>query len=128
MLRIHSVQTTQSEPKTYQGIGYCWHQQHELDGVGLASDGTLVAGECKHTSREMAEGSLAGLERSELLDTGISTGFRPVFPPPTMVGGTLHLRAGGGVDVTGTTRTPGVVISLASGGLESSKMHYNNRR
>ncbi|WP_440009060.1 ATP-binding protein [Halomicrococcus sp. SG-WS-1] len=51
-------------PKTYQGIGYWWHQQHELDVVGLASDGTLVAGECKYTSREMTEGDLADLERS----------------------------------------------------------------
>lgn len=51
-------------PKTYQGIGYWWHQQHELDVVGLASDGTLVAGECKYTSREMTEGDLADLERT----------------------------------------------------------------
>ncbi|GAB7020869.1 ATP-binding protein [Halostagnicola bangensis] len=51
-------------PKTYRGIGYWWHQQHELDVVGLASDGTLVAGECKYTTREMHEGDLADLERS----------------------------------------------------------------
>ncbi|MFB6178604.1 MAG: ATP-binding protein [Halorientalis sp.] len=51
-------------PKTYQGIGYWWHKQHELDVVGLASDGTLVAGECKYTSREMTEGDLADLERT----------------------------------------------------------------
>jgi AAA+ ATPase superfamily predicted ATPase len=51
-------------PKVYQGIGYWWHQQHELDVVGLADDGTLVAGECKYTSREMTEGDLADLERS----------------------------------------------------------------
>jgi len=51
-------------PKTYQGIGYWWHQHHELDVVGLASDGTLVAGECKYTNREMTEGDLADLERS----------------------------------------------------------------
>jgi len=51
-------------PNTYQGIGYWWHQQHELDVVGLASDGTLVAGECKYTSREMTEGDLADLERT----------------------------------------------------------------
>ncbi|WP_227355791.1 ATP-binding protein [Haladaptatus salinisoli] len=51
-------------PKTYQGIGYWWHRQHELDVVGLASDGTLVAGECKYTSRTMTEGDLADLERS----------------------------------------------------------------
>jgi len=51
-------------PKTYQGIGYWWHRQHEIDVVGLASDGTLVAGECKYTSREMTEGNLADLERS----------------------------------------------------------------
>ncbi|QIO24254.1 ATP-binding protein [Haloarcula sp. JP-L23] len=51
-------------PKTYRGIGYWWHQHHELDVVGLASDGTLVAGECKYTTRQMHEGDLADLERS----------------------------------------------------------------
>jgi AAA+ ATPase superfamily predicted ATPase len=51
-------------PKTYRGIGYWWHQQHEIDVVGLASDGTLVTGECKYTTREMHEGDLADLERS----------------------------------------------------------------
>jgi AAA+ ATPase superfamily predicted ATPase len=51
-------------PKTYQGIGYWWHKRHELDVVGLASDGTLVAGECKYTTRAMTEGDLADLERS----------------------------------------------------------------
>ena len=51
-------------PKTYRGIGYWWHDQHEIDVVGLASDGTLVAGECKYTSQEMTEGDLADLERS----------------------------------------------------------------
>lgn len=49
-------------PKTYRGIGYWWHGQHELDVVGLASDGTLVAGECKYTKREMDRGDLATLE------------------------------------------------------------------
>jgi AAA+ ATPase superfamily predicted ATPase len=51
-------------PKTYRGIGYWWHDHHELDVVGLASDGTIVAGECKYTTREMNEGNLADLERS----------------------------------------------------------------
>lgn len=51
-------------PKTYQGVGYWWHKQHELDVVGLGSDGTLVAGECKYTSRKMTEGDLADLERA----------------------------------------------------------------
>lgn len=51
-------------PKTYQGIGYWWHKHHELDVLGLATDGTLVAGECKYTTREMTEGDLADLERS----------------------------------------------------------------
>lgn len=51
-------------PKAYQGIGYWWHRQHELDVVGLASDGTLVVGECKYTTREMTEGDLADLERN----------------------------------------------------------------
>jgi hypothetical protein len=51
-------------PKTYQGIGYWWHRDHELDVVGLGSDGTLVAGECKYTAREMTEGDLADLERA----------------------------------------------------------------
>ncbi len=51
-------------PKTYQGIGYWWHKHNELDVVGLASDGTLVACECKYTTREMTEGDLADLERT----------------------------------------------------------------
>jgi len=51
-------------PKTYRRIGYWWHKHHEIDIVGLASDGTLVAGECKYTSREMTESDLADLERS----------------------------------------------------------------
>ncbi|MFC6863082.1 ATP-binding protein [Halomicroarcula sp. GCM10025817] len=51
-------------PKTYHGVGYWWHQHHELDVVGLGSDGTLVAGECKYTAREMHEGDLTDLERS----------------------------------------------------------------
>lgn len=51
-------------PKTYEGVGYWWHQQHELDVVGLATDGTLVAGECKYTAREMTESNLADLERT----------------------------------------------------------------
>ena len=36
----------------------------ELDVVGLASDGTLVAGECKYTTRQMTEGDLPDLERT----------------------------------------------------------------
>lgn len=51
-------------PNTYRGIGYWWHDHHELDVVGLGSDGTLVAGECKYTSKRMDEGDLADLERS----------------------------------------------------------------
>jgi AAA+ ATPase superfamily predicted ATPase len=51
-------------PKTYQGIGYWWHRDHELDVVGLGSDGTLVAGECKYSTREITEGDLADLERT----------------------------------------------------------------
>lgn len=51
-------------PKTYQGVGYWWHKQHELDVVGLADDGTVVAGECKYTTRQMTEGDLAHLERT----------------------------------------------------------------
>lgn len=54
-------------PKTYRGIGYWWHDNHELDVVGLASDGTLVVGECKYTTREMTEGDLADLERAAAL-------------------------------------------------------------
>nr|WP_256530401.1 DUF234 domain-containing protein [Natronosalvus amylolyticus] len=58
------VGRSSSLPKAYRGIGYWWHQQHEVDVVGLASDGTLVVGECKFTSRTMTEGDLAALERS----------------------------------------------------------------
>lgn len=51
-------------PKTYQGIGYWWHREHEIDVVGLANDGTLIAGECKYTTRAMTAADLADLERS----------------------------------------------------------------
>jgi len=51
-------------PKTYRRVGYWWHQHAEIDVVGLASDGTLVAGECKYTTRTMHEGDLADLERN----------------------------------------------------------------
>lgn len=51
-------------PKTYHRIGSWWHREHELDVVGLASDGTLVVGECKYTTRQMTEGDLADLERT----------------------------------------------------------------
>lgn len=51
-------------PNRYHGIGYWWRDHHELDVVGLGSDGTLVAGERKYTSRPMNEGDLADLERS----------------------------------------------------------------
>jgi len=50
--------------KTYHRTGSWWHHEHELDVVGLASDGTLVAGECKYTTRQMTEGDLADLERT----------------------------------------------------------------
>lgn len=55
---------SQLVPKTYHGIGHWWHKQHELDVVGLAADGTIVAGECKYTSRQMTEGDLATLRRT----------------------------------------------------------------
>lgn len=51
-------------PKPYEGVGYWWHQQHEIDVVGLAADGTLVVGECKYTNKEMTEGDLSDLERT----------------------------------------------------------------
>lgn len=49
---------------TYHGIGYWWHRDHELDVVGLGCGGTFVAGECKHTSRQMTEGDLANFKRA----------------------------------------------------------------
>lgn len=49
---------------TFQDVGYWWHKQHELDVVGLTTTGTVVAGECKYTTRKMHEGDLADLERS----------------------------------------------------------------
>jgi hypothetical protein len=45
-------------------MGYWWHRNHELDVVGLGSDGTLVAGECKYTEQEITESDLADLERT----------------------------------------------------------------
>ena len=50
-------------PKLYQGVGYWWYKEQEIDVVGLADDGTLVVGECKYTSRQMTEGNLARLEQ-----------------------------------------------------------------
>lgn len=51
-------------PRTYLGVGYWWHDEYELDVLGLGSDGALVAGECKYTSRQMNAGDLADLERA----------------------------------------------------------------
>lgn len=50
--------------RTYRGIGYWWHGEHEVDVVGLADGGTLVAGECKYTTEPMTPGDLEALERS----------------------------------------------------------------
>lgn len=50
-------------PRTYLGTGYWWHGKNEIDVVGLGDDGTLVAGECKYTSRPMTQSDLESLER-----------------------------------------------------------------
>jgi len=50
--------------RTYLGIGYWWHGEHEVDVVGLGDDGTLVAGECKYTTEQMTVGDLESLERA----------------------------------------------------------------
>ena len=50
--------------RSYLGVGYWWHAHHEVDVVGLADDGTLVAGECKYTTESMTPGDLQSLEAS----------------------------------------------------------------
>ncbi|MFB6353588.1 MAG: ATP-binding protein, partial [Halobacteriales archaeon] len=50
--------------RTYLGIGYWWHGEHEIDVVGLGDGGTLVAGECKYTSEPMTMADFEGLQRS----------------------------------------------------------------
>lgn len=61
--RVHINALSSLVPNAYQGMGYWWHRDDELDIVGLGSDRTLVAGECKYTSRQMTEGDLPDLER-----------------------------------------------------------------
>jgi AAA+ ATPase superfamily predicted ATPase len=51
-------------PHPYRGVGYWWYSNHELDVVGLTDEGTLIAGECKYTTRKMTEGDLAAVENT----------------------------------------------------------------
>jgi AAA+ ATPase superfamily predicted ATPase len=48
--------------ETFVDIGRWWYKEHEVDVVGLADDGTMVAGECKFTSAPLDYGALASLE------------------------------------------------------------------
>ena len=43
-------------------IGRWWYNEHEVDVVGLAADGTMVTGECKFTSAPLDYSALASLE------------------------------------------------------------------
>ncbi|WP_312911834.1 ATP-binding protein [Natronosalvus caseinilyticus] len=47
---------------TFLDIGRWWYKEHEVDVVGLATDGTIVAGECKFTNAPLDYGALASLE------------------------------------------------------------------
>ena len=49
--------------RRFHDIGQWWFKEHELDVLGLTTDG-LVAGECKFTSQPVSEGVLADLERT----------------------------------------------------------------
>ncbi|GAB7093931.1 ATP-binding protein [Halolamina litorea] len=49
--------------RQFRHIGQWWFKEHELDVLGLTTDG-LVAGECKFTSQPVSEGVLADLERT----------------------------------------------------------------
>jgi AAA+ ATPase superfamily predicted ATPase len=49
--------------RQFLDIGQWWFKEHELDVLGLTTDG-LVAGECKFTSTPVSEGVLADLERT----------------------------------------------------------------
>ena len=49
--------------RQFRDVGQWWFKEHELDILGLTSDG-LVAGECKFTSQPVSEGVLADLERT----------------------------------------------------------------
>ena len=49
--------------RQFLNVGQWWFKEHELDVLGLTTDG-LVAGECKFTSSPVSEGVLANLERT----------------------------------------------------------------
>jgi len=48
--------------KTFTDIGRWWYNEYEVDVVGLATDGTMVTGECKFTSAPLDYSTLASLE------------------------------------------------------------------
>ncbi|QLH84926.1 ATP-binding protein [Halosimplex pelagicum] len=48
--------------KTFLDIGRWWYQEHEVDVVGVTTDGTMVVGECKFTNSPLDYGALASLE------------------------------------------------------------------
>jgi len=48
--------------ETFVDIGRWWYKEHEVDVVGLADGGTMVAGECKFASSPLDYGALASLE------------------------------------------------------------------
>jgi len=49
--------------RQFRDVGQWWFKEHELDVLGLTTDG-LVAGECKFTSSPVSEGILHDLERT----------------------------------------------------------------
>jgi hypothetical protein len=49
--------------ETFTDIGRWWYQHHEVDIVGLTTDGTMVVGECKFTNSPLDYSALASLEQ-----------------------------------------------------------------
>jgi AAA+ ATPase superfamily predicted ATPase len=67
--------------RQFRAVGQWWFKQHELDVLGLTTDG-LVAGECKFTSQPVSEGVLADLERTA---TEVQWGDGPADGEPLYV-------------------------------------------
>lgn len=48
--------------ETFVDVGRWWYKEHEVDVVGLSTDGTMVVGECKFTASPLDYSALASLE------------------------------------------------------------------
>lgn len=50
------------EEYTFDRLGRWWYQEREIDVVGLTTEATMVAGECKFTNSPMSYDVLSRLE------------------------------------------------------------------